>query len=142
MECPKCGTETWASTEKHSLQLKSDGTVRVAKGNRWGQKVKMICNNYDCDVVVNMYLDMELEPDKLGDTEPTGAEVIAEKIGSIDVEKRCENCNKKFVSSVFAEVSRRGKLKLSGNEKCSDCDKFHGIVKVTLQEVEPELLKD
>lgn len=142
MKCPECGHEGWFSIEDKSISLKEDGTVSIARGSRWGQKIKMTCNNMKCDVVVNMYLDMELEPKKMGIAESTGAKEISEQIGKKKVKMKCSECGDEFIDEINVDISRDAEVRIFGREKCPDCNYLGSIIKNTLHKVDPEVLKD
>lgn len=146
MECVECeATCGWISIEEHTVSVNSSGEVRLGEGTRWGKQIKMKCNNPNCDAIVNMYLDSDLEVDRWGEVEKTGAEEIKEKYldsGDRTVKRLCEGCGREMIVKLTPRITRKGNFILTGQHKCKQCDRMAGFITKKVLEIDPKESKE
>jgi len=139
MKCPKCDARCgWISQEKETVYMDEDGHVKIGDKSRWGQQIKMKCNNPDCDAVVNMYIDKDLQMERAGEVERTGAKALKDEYEKLTIKKKCESCGKPIITSLWPDITRDGSFTLRGSKECLECNRFANLMSSKLVVLEPD----
>lgn len=138
MECPECGSTCgWISEKDEGIYVDEEGEVNIGDNARWGQQVRMKCNNPNCDAIVNMYLDSGLEASRFGEVESTGAKELKDRFEKTPVKRQCSSCGKEMVTTLWPDISREGGFVLRGGKECKECNRWAEMMSSKIVEIEP-----
>ena len=140
-ECPECGYDGgWYVPDDQRIYAYEDGSLSIGphdNNTRWGQQLKAICNDPDCDAHVNLYVEGEVV--RTGQIESSGAlDVIQELDDEFPkpIRVNCKSCETPFISEVDIVNSHRHKgIELKYQANCG-CKPVQQLIRHKMAELE------